>query len=130
MSLSNFLVSGCMAGVLAQTPAAPLFPSDSYQRYVEAGCPRHIACWAIPSDTGKYTVYRIGGGCPFPCQAQPPLPHEGTWGWDYIGRWLPHNVILGWWHDRLYQGGSGAYRTDGPTLNHGEGTLRDLHDQH
>ncbi len=50
--------------------------------------------------------------------AEPPLPDEGTWGWDYHGYCLPSRVILGWWHGRKYQGGEGAYSTDGPRPLH------------
>jgi hypothetical protein len=60
--------------------------------------------------------YAVGGGCPYPRHAEPPTAAEGTWGWDYQG-WLPRWVTLGWWHGR-YQGGTGAYQTDGPKLLH------------
>jgi hypothetical protein len=87
-----------------------------------------VAWWAIPSDTGAYVLYRVGGGCPRPLAADPPSPIDGTWGWDYAGRWFHRNVILGWWHGRRQQGGTGAYATDGPGLNHGEATLSGHHD--
>jgi hypothetical protein len=109
-----------LAGLLGQTPAPPADPCDRLQR---AGCPQTVGWWAIPSDTGAYAAYRVGGGCPCPRLADPPQPDEGTWGWDYLGRWFHRHVILGWWHDRRYQGGTGSYQTDGPSLNHGEGTL-------
>jgi len=76
--------------------------------------------WAIPSDTGSYVGYPVGGGAWLRKHAEPPYPQEGTWGWDYRGKLLLRRVMLGWSHGRLYQGGSGAYRTDGPTTNHGE----------
>jgi hypothetical protein len=128
MHFTTVLVNGCLAGALSQVPppiaetvSMPVCnPQSAIYNPQSARC---VAWWAIPSDTGKYTMYRVGGGCPLPCVAQPPLPHEGTWGWDYVGRWLPHNVILGWWHGLCYQGGAGAYQTEGPNLNHGAGTL-------
>jgi hypothetical protein len=129
----TILVPGCMAGVLSQTPVQP--PPITYvgppalecpDRHVQAGLPKNIAWWAIPSDTGAYTMYRVGGGNPYPCLADAPLPCEGTWGWDYLGKWFRSNVILGWWHGRRDQGGSGAYQTDGPGTNHGQGTLKGL----
>jgi hypothetical protein len=128
MHFSNFLVNGCLLGLLGQLPAAdaPPAPVPSQtttapcDRNQQAGCPRNIAWWAIPSDTGRYTMYLVGGGCPCPRLADPPLPCEGTWGWDYVGRWLHPDVILGWWHGRCYQGGTGAYQTDGPVLHHGD----------
>ena len=84
-----------------------------------AGCrssqrdPEAIAPHAIPSDTGRYVGYQVGGGCARPHKAEPGGADEGTWGWDYRG-WLPRRVELGWWHGRREQGGGGAYETDGP----------------
>jgi hypothetical protein len=144
MPFSSFLINGCLVGVMGQVPlpnsepvAIPVCNPQSAihnpqlvpDRYQQTGCPRNVAWWAIPSDTGKYTMYRVGGGCPVPHLAEGPFPCEGTWGWDYIGRLLPHNVILGWWHGLCFQGGVGAYQTDGPNLNHGEATLRLLKDR-
>jgi hypothetical protein len=71
----------------------------------------------LPSDTGSYVGYYVGGGCAQPRHAEPRLPDEGTWGWDYQGWFLPRRVILGWWHGRRYQGGTGAYKTDGPQFH-------------
>jgi hypothetical protein len=44
----------------------------------------------------------------------PRAAEEGTWGWDYRTSRLVCDPFLRWWHGRRYQGGSGAYRTDGP----------------
>ena len=42
---------------------------------------------------------------------------DGTWGWDETGCHLfRRRVILGWSHGRKYQGGTGAYLTDGPVV--------------
>jgi len=105
----------------AQPPAAD---ADAAQR--RAGNPAAVACWAIPSDTGSYVGYLVGGGCPYPHRADAPLPEEGTWGWDYQGWLLPRRVILGWWHGRRYQGGTGAYKTDGPKC-HGHQDAEEMH---
>jgi hypothetical protein len=118
MLFNTLLVSSCIVGILGQQ-----LPSNC-----QSACPTGIAWWAIPSDTGRYTMYRVGGGCPCSVLADPPCPSDGTWGWDYVGRCLHPNVIFGWWHGRAYQGGTGAYKTDGPSTNHGEGTLRSLVD--
>ncbi|MGH6908091.1 MAG: hypothetical protein ACREDX_09575, partial [Aestuariivirga sp.] len=75
-----------------------------------------IARWAIPSDNGTHTANRIGGGCPCPKKAEGTYTDEGTWGWDYQGNWFKRRTLLGWWHGRRYQGGAGAYKTDGPQL--------------
>ncbi len=83
----------------------------------EPACPLGIARWAVPSDTGRYVGYYVGGGCARYLRANPPGPDDGTWGWDYQGGFFRRNVILGWWHGRRYQGGTGAYKTDGPILH-------------
>ena len=96
------------------TPGSP-------ERQQRAGYPLEVAPWAHPSDTGRYVGYSVGGGSVNNRTGDPPSPDEGTWGWDYRGWLFPRRVILGWWHGR-YQGGTGAYRTDGPHLiQHEEG---------
>jgi hypothetical protein len=82
-----------------------------------AGYPQEVACYARPSETGRSIGYYVGGGSP--CRGDFPCPAEGTWGWDYQG-WIPRHIALGWWHGRRYQGGAGAYKTDGPRVFHGE----------
>lgn len=96
------------SGLAAQAPTA-----DDEQR--RAGFPEEQARWARPSDTGRYTGYQAGGGARLR-KGERPLAHEGTWGWDYEGGLFRRRVIHGWWHGRRYQGGSGAYRTDGPKV--------------
>jgi hypothetical protein len=72
--------------------------------------------WALPSSTGHYLGYYLGGGAGHSAKAEPRRVEEGTWGWDYQGWLLPRRVVLGWWHGRRYQGGTGAYSTEGPLL--------------
>ena len=79
-----------------------------------AGYPDEVAHCAAPTDTGAYVGYPVGGGAP--CRGDGPCVEDGTWGWDYEGRWLPSKVILGWWHGRREQGGEGADRPDGPRV--------------
>lgn len=67
---------------------------------------------AAPSDTGRYVGYYVGGGSA--CRGDPPGPGEGVWGWDYSGACFWPRIALWWNHGRRYQGGPGAYRTDGP----------------
>lgn len=82
---------------------------------LRSGPPR-IACWATPSITNAYAGRYIGGGNLF-CFGQPRLATEGTWGWDYRGSCLLRQfVFLRWWHGRFRQGGTGAYRVDGPNI--------------
>jgi hypothetical protein len=124
------LLHGCLTGMFGQVTVTnqeatgPLPPAPCcVDRHQQAGWPRSIAWWAIPSDRCGYTMYRVGGDCPLRCVADPPRADEGTWGWDYVGRWFRRNVILGWWHERRPEVGESTYKTDGPNLNHGEGTL-------
>jgi len=84
-----------------------------------AGHPDCISKCARPSVTPAYVGYYVGGGAVGP-KAEPPLASDGTWGWDYQGGWFRRRVILNWWHGRRYQGGIGAYKTDGPHLQHKE----------
>lgn len=82
--------------------------------HCRAGHPQSIKHLAVPSDTGHYIGYYVGGGGP--CLGRPPAEDEGVWGWDYSGVLLHRKVVLRWfWKDR-YQGGAGAYHTDGPQL--------------
>lgn len=87
-------------------------PTDPNHTHHRAGYPQEVACYARPSETHAYVGYYVGGGAP--CCGEPRHPTEGTWGWDYQGCLLPRRVILCWWHGRCYQGGTGAYKTDGP----------------
>jgi len=72
-----------------------------------------IAPWAMPASNSHYVGYYVGGGCACPRRAEGRAVDEGTWGWDYQGWLIPRDIIHGWWHGR-YQGGTGAYGTDGP----------------
>jgi hypothetical protein len=81
-----------------------------------AGYAQEVAPWAMPSDTGRYVGYLVGGGSLSIRKGDPPLPDEGTWGWDYRGGLFQRRVMLNWWHGRRYQGGVGAYKTDGPKV--------------
>jgi hypothetical protein len=76
-----------------------------------AGYPQQVSCLAVPTDTGHYVGYAVGGGVP--CLGTPPCTDDGTWGWDYSGWLNPRHVMLRWTHGRRYQGGVGAYRTTG-----------------
>jgi hypothetical protein len=96
--------------------AAQADPADGPCDQARAGYPQTISRFAMPSDTGRYIGYWLGGGCAIRHKAEAPYPDEGTWGWDYTGGLFRRNVDLGWWHGRRYQGGIGAYKTEGPKL--------------
>jgi hypothetical protein len=79
-----------------------------------AGCPQRVAWYARPSESRAYTGYYVGGGSAVAGSYR--CPNEGTWGWDYDGWLLPHRVLLSWSHGWRYQGGTGAYKVDGPPV--------------
>lgn len=58
--------------------------------------------------------YWVGGGTAI--GGGPPCADEGTWGWDFEG-YPSRRIWLNWSHGRRYQGGTGAYKTDGPKLH-------------
>lgn len=91
---------------------------DDAASHERAGYPNAVAPWAQPTDTGRYIGYEVGGGAAHGRKGEPPLPEEGTWGWDYHGYRVPSRVALDWWHGRKHQGGTGAYHTDGPRPLH------------
>jgi hypothetical protein len=97
----------------AADDAVPLGSGACDHTARRAGYPEEISRFARPANTCAYDGYYVGGGCP--CRGAGPGPLEGTWGWDYIGR-CPRlrRVMLGWCC--RYQGGSGAYKTDGPPV--------------
>ncbi|MBY0229547.1 MAG: hypothetical protein K2W96_09735 [Gemmataceae bacterium] len=100
------LAAGCSTPERGRTRG----DEGSFER---AGNPQAVSPHARPSDTGAYVGYQVGGGSWSRKRGEEPTPEEGTWGWDYAGWCLPSRVILGWWHGKP-QGGTGAYKTDGP----------------
>jgi hypothetical protein len=87
--------------------------ASSYQIGGHYDC---IARYAHPSNTPAHGGYYVGGGATF--HGEERFADEGTWGWDYFGRHFSRRIDLGWWHGTHYQGGIGAYKTDGPKLVH------------
>lgn len=79
------------------------------------GNPTLILLRAVPSNTCHYGGYLVGGGVP--CKGEGPFSVEGTYGWDYFGILFNKRVALNWTHGARYQGGTGAYKTDGPKLH-------------
>lgn len=102
----RFLIT-LVGTVLAASLSAGLAMAE--HTHCQAGCPLQVACYARPSDTPQYTGYYVGGGAALGGTHR--YCDEGTWGWDYQGRFLPHRVILYWSHWR-YQGGTGSYYTE------------------
>jgi len=79
-----------------------------------AGYAMDVRRHALPSNTRHYGGYWVGGGLPI--KGDGPFLNEGTFGWDYFGILFTKRVDLNWSHGRHYQGGIGAYKTDGPRL--------------
>src|SRR5262245_14197465 len=107
----------CAAAAVASfagctTLHSPSVGEDCGER--RAGGPASVACWARPSDTGRYWGYRVGGSSP--CTGAPPADDEGLWGWDYQGLLVPARNALLWSHAAPDGAGPSAYRTDGPRL--------------
>jgi hypothetical protein len=78
------------------------------------GCGPRVAWYARPADSKGDCGYYVGGGRAL--GGEPRCPTEGTWGWDHPTRLLTRRVALAWSHGRHYQGGTGAYKTDGPKV--------------
>lgn len=101
-------------GVCLLHPPGPPKPGTAWaarpRTACDAGYPFCLSKHAVPSDTGHYDGYRVGGGSAF--HGDGPCVDEGTWGWDYTG--IGSIVRLGWSHGRRYQGGYGRYQTEGP----------------
>ena len=85
---------------------------------VRAGCAHNVGWWAVPgTNCRNYAAGYVGGGAVIDGDG-PDQFADGTWGLDYVGIVVPKKVFLNWWHGRKFQGGSGAYETDGPHLKH------------
>jgi hypothetical protein len=81
-----------------------------------AGYPRALSGHLVPSATRNGIGYCVGGGVAYG-RGRGRGRDDGAWGWDETG--YPRHrrrVILGWSQGRLYQGGTGAYATDGPVV--------------
>lgn len=74
--------------------------------------PPPVAWWARSASNPHWCAGYVGGGTLF--KGEPRYLDEGTWGLDYQAKLLTRTrVWLDWSHGRKYQGGNGAYRTDG-----------------
>jgi hypothetical protein len=118
--LPAILTIGLIVNLAATATAGDpvVVPQQAVEGPVLSCCPAGpppVACWAKPSRTKAYVGYYVGGGGAV-CHPEPRGINEGTWGWDYQGCLLPRNVWLRWNHGRLYQGGPGAYKVDGPPV--------------
>jgi hypothetical protein len=111
-------------GVVFALPTAALAADAEQPKYcrppedgnVRSGCPQCISRLAAPSDNCHFSGDYVGGDTLL--HGQNRCTADGTWGWDYDGLLFAKHIWLGWSHGARYQGGTGAYRTDGPKLLH------------
>lgn len=94
-------------------PGAPRPIEHSHAR---AGNPWCVSPHAKPTNQPGYVGDYVGGGDAWHPGAR--RNEEGTWGWDYQGFHIPRRIRLSWSHGRRFQGGTGAYRTDGSPIRH------------
>jgi hypothetical protein len=88
-------------------------------QFARAGDPQCISPLAHPAESPHETGYYVGGGARLRARAgEERRPDEGIWGMDYAGLIITKRTNLKWWHGSRYQGGYGAYATDGPRLIH------------
>lgn len=103
-----------MARGQAGEPVADKPPTEVILSTVPAGPPK-VAPWAVPGRTDAYSGCYVGGGGGLHGH-EPRSLNEGTWGWDYQGCFFLRKIWLKWNHGKAYQGGEGAYKTDGPPI--------------
>jgi hypothetical protein len=84
--------------------------------FARAGCPMLLRPRTQPSDTRSYGGYWIGGGQAI--RGYCPNAEDGTFGWDYFGLLFTKRIDLHWSGGRKHQGGTGAYKSDGPKIKH------------
>lgn len=112
--MKKWLLSGVFLAGSSVADAQIILESPA--DHCRAGNPTVVKRLAQPSSTPRNIGYYVGGGALSRRKGDGPTVEEGTWGWDYQGAVVRRRVDLLWWHGRRYQGGSGAYRTDGPHL--------------
>ena len=113
MRLTNWLGVTILGAALA-SPVHAGWGADDDQR--RAGYPQEQSKLPHPGENAHQVGYYVGGGAAWGRHSEGRYPDEGTWGWDYQGWIIRRRVILNWWHGRRYQGGVGAYKTEGPRL--------------
>jgi hypothetical protein len=98
----------------AKSPPS-LYQPASCAEVERAGWPHCHWKWAEVQDECDYTGYYVGGGSSA-IFGRGRCAEEGTWGWDYSGNWFHRRVRLDWFYRPHSQGGTGAYRPDGPRV--------------
>ena len=116
MNFKYWLTIACVTVISTPPVSKAQTINEAASGFLRSGNPQEISPRARPSDGPGYTGYYVGGGAVSYRRGDGPSLGEGTWGWDYQGRFLERRVNLLWWHGRRTQGGVGAYKTDGPKL--------------
>ena len=98
-----------------ECPTENLYQHASCEEIERSGWPRDCWRWAKPQAVCDYVGYYVGGGAPR-YRGRARCPAEGTWGWDYHGKWFPRRVSLAWFCQPRWQGGEGQYQPDGPRV--------------
>ena len=105
-----------MASPAADSECACCPYHSSADAATRAGHPGRIAWYASYSVTPAYAGDYVGGDTAWFGGCGGRSTDDGTWGVDFVGMILPRRVWLNWSHGRRYQGGVGAYKTDGPHI--------------
>lgn len=101
------LLSLCLAG-------DPAIPSGDHTQ-CRGGFANCTAWWAVAGRSKQECGGLIGGGSL--ARGGAAGPHDGTWGWDYVGRgWRPDRFFLSWYPDGARQPKPGTYKVDGPRV--------------
>lgn len=127
MLVASVVATGALRGEETAFDAAPiidrsptrgaLWAAASPADQARAGCPQSVRPHAGRALGPGRVGYYVGGGAVVKGDRRDPA-RDGTWGLDYQPRILPRLVDLQWNRGTKYQGGQGAYRTDGPKLRH------------
>lgn len=110
----HWLLCGLIFSLGCHRPFLELKNHDDPSR---VGYPDQLSRHSLTQEEENNVGYLVGGGAPklFShrwAKKEEPRDDEGTWGWDYAGRWFPSRVGLSWWHGRRFQSGEGAYKVD------------------
>ena len=118
-------VFACCATIAAGLAAYPmraaepstksLYAPAGCEELQRAGCPNEQSGWARVENPCRYTGYYVGGSVSSH-QNMRQCCNQGTWGWDYSGRYIMRLVRLDFCCPSPYQGGPGNYKPDGPRV--------------
>jgi hypothetical protein len=118
MSATSNLGPSSLVKCIESSKCAPHRIDRTTQPVARAGFPwcisRFARCGVNPRE---YSAGYVGGGSG-KLLGEARCIDEGTWGVDYDGLFFRKKIWKQWSHGRRYQGGTGAYKTDGPKIAH------------